>query len=135
MKKNIYTSLTLLLLLTAACQCNKKASVTDRKSAGVPLSYEGLYKGTLPCADCMGIEVKLTLNRDKTYVYEEVYIDKTDMRFTYTGSYTVKENILTIKENERPVYFLIEGQVLKLLDGDLKPAQGVLAPLYQLKKT
>ncbi len=126
-KMKIISSLLLLLLVSiTACQFNKPAAVN------IPL--EGIYKGTLPCADCAGIESRLILNRDKTFIYENTYIDRVDGRFTDRGSYTVKENIVTIERNNTPVYFLIEKNSLILLGSDLQPAKGKLAPYYILKK-
>ncbi len=54
-----------------------------------------------------GIEAALTLNTDKTFIYETVYLGKSDGRFTSKGKYTVKENLLTIQDGDKPVYFLV----------------------------
>ncbi len=112
-KMKIISSLLLLLLVSiTACQFNKPA-ITDKNVVNIPL--EGIYKGTLPCADCAGIESRLILNRDKTFIYENTYIDKVDGCFTDRGSYTVKENIVTIQRNNTPIYFLIEENSLIFL--------------------
>ncbi|PIE62084.1 MAG: hypothetical protein CSA25_06920 [Desulfobacter postgatei] len=123
MKTITYLSLCLLFVFSA-CQFNNTAVTVD---------YAGVYKGTLPCADCGGIESKLTLNKDQRFIYERTYIGK-DGRFTDTGRYTVNEKILTIQENNTPVHFFIGERDLLFLNNDLKPAQGVLAPYYTLKK-
>ncbi len=133
MKKISYILPLLFLLLTTACQVNKQ-NITDESSANIPPNYEGVYKGTFPCADCPGIESKLTLNKDKTFVYEQTYINEIDGHFTDRGNYTVKDNIVMLQEKNAPVYFLIKDQELLLLDNDLKPAEGALAPYYKLKK-
>ncbi len=133
MKKISCLSLTLLLLVTAACQTNNHL-IPLNNSAINPSPYVGIYKGTLPCADCSGIESRLTLNEDNTFVYENTYIDTIDRRFSYTGRYTVKDNIVTIQQNDIPLHFLRKEQYLVLLDSNLHPPQGVLAPYYVLKK-
>ncbi len=133
MKKISHILLFLPLILTTACQFNEQI-IADKNSANIPSTYHGVYKGTLPCADCPGIESKLTLNEDTTCTYENNYLDTSDGLVTYTGNYTVKDNLLTLQTNAAPIYFLSKGQELLLLDNELKPAQGTLAPYYTLKK-
>ncbi len=137
--KNALKSLLILLVLSfcafiTACQCNQHHARIDKHAAQQISDYEGLYKGTLPCADCPGIATSLTLNKDKTFVYETCYLEKENGKFSSTGTYTVKEDLLTIEENGDPIHFLIGGDELFLLDKDLKPATGELADHYTLKK-
>ncbi len=134
MKKIFY--LLVIALIFNACNTDKKKknSTIDEHSAEYSLDYEGIYKGTYPCADCSGIQVSLTLNTNKTFVYEMIYLDKKNEHFVYKGNYSVKENILTIKENDKPTYFFIGENTLTLLDKDLKPNTGKLANYYKLKK-
>ncbi|WP_275552723.1 copper resistance protein NlpE N-terminal domain-containing protein [Tenacibaculum piscium] len=55
MNKLLYILVTVLLF--NACQSNKnKKTVIDEHSAEYALDYQGVYKGTLPCADCSGIK-------------------------------------------------------------------------------
>ena len=64
-------------LLIAACNSNKKSTdnttiaanteVTDMHNAENALDYDGTYTGTFPAADCPGINITLTLNKDKTF--------------------------------------------------------------------
>ncbi|PID68607.1 MAG: hypothetical protein CR968_01265, partial [Flavobacteriia bacterium] len=124
-----------LALVFSACKTDKTKSTTiDEHSAEYALDYEGVYKGTYPCADCSGIQVALTLNPDKTFVYETVYMDKKDGRFVYKGNYTVKENTLTIQQNDKPKYFLVGESALTFMGDSLKPNTGELADFYLLKK-
>ncbi|MDN3203992.1 copper resistance protein NlpE [Algoriphagus sediminis] len=44
----------------------------------VSLDWNGTYKGTLPCADCEGIETILTLNNDETYLLKSIYLGRND---------------------------------------------------------
>ncbi len=131
--KKISCILAVLLLFTTACQFNKQF-IADKKSENIPSAYHGVYKGTLPCADCPGIESKLVLNKDRTCTYENNYMASSNGHVTYTGTYTVKDNLLTLQTNTTPIYFLARGQELLLLDDERQPAQGPLAPYYTLKK-
>lgn len=64
-------TLTLLTtLLISACATVEPEPAT---------THYGTWKGTLPCADCAGIETKLMLYaKPKTYVLEETYQGKSD---------------------------------------------------------
>ncbi len=133
MKRILYLIL-LGILIFASCKSNKnRDKVKDEHSAEFALDYEGIYKGTLPCADCGGIEIDLTLNKDKTFVYEVVYLDKVDGTSVYKGNYTIKENILTIKADKFINFFVGESSLIYLGD-ELKPNTGKLSKYYILKK-
>ncbi len=126
-----------IILVFAACTptTDKKQKVKkDEHSAEYALDYEGVYKGTYPCADCEGIQVTLTLGSDSLFVYETIYLGEKDGRFVDRGKYTVEENILTIQQKNEPVYFFVGESSLTLLDKDLKPSSGELADYYILKK-
>ena len=45
-------------------------------NAETSLDYLGVYKGTLPAADCPGIETTLTLAPDGSYALHLKYIDR-----------------------------------------------------------
>ena len=103
-------------------------------SAEISLDYEGTYKGVLPAADCPGIETKLTLNSDKTFTLHSVYIDK-NTTFDEKGTYTVKEDLLTLQEEGGELsYYHVGENHLRKLDMDKKEITGELAEHYVLKK-
>ena len=43
------------------------AGMPDMHTAETSLDYQGTYAGTLPAADCPGIETRLTLKKDGTF--------------------------------------------------------------------
>lgn len=61
------------------------------------LDWAGVYKGTLPCADCEGIEVEIRLNEDLTYERVMTYLGKGDNRFSDNGRFEWDENGAKIK--------------------------------------
>ncbi|MCG8220938.1 copper resistance protein NlpE N-terminal domain-containing protein [Tenacibaculum finnmarkense genomovar finnmarkense] len=131
---NTFYVLTIILLFSS-CKFDKNKQVKiDEHSAEYALDYEGTYKGTYPCADCSGIEIALTLNKDETFVYQTVYLDKKDGSFVHKGNYTVKESKLTIQEDDKPVNFLIGESAVTLLGDNLRPNTDELADFYILKK-
>lgn len=125
--------LLLSAFFVASCQLTIRQAGTEDFQEEFSPDCENVYKGTLPCADCAGIETRLTINKNKRYLYQTRYLG-TEQTFTSTGNYTIKEGILTIQENNRPLYFLMGKEAAVLLDNDKKPVEGVLAPYYRLKK-
>lgn len=133
---------TILILAAAAmlasCGGNaqqKTATATDMHTAENSLDMTGVYKGTLPAADCPGIEQTLTLKADGTYTDRNVYIDR-DTEFTNTGAYRVDSNmlILTPADGEGGAYYKIEEGRLRQLDGDKQVIEGPLAESFVLTK-
>jgi heat shock protein HslJ len=79
-------SATLLLLATLACHSHG----TDVASAGpTPLPVPATYAGTLPCADCPGIRLTLTLLPDGSYRLRQTYADRPGT-FDETGRWEIQ---------------------------------------------
>ena len=72
-------------------------------TAETSLDYQGTYRGTLPAADCPGIEVTLRLKPGGAYEQHLKYIGR-DAEFDEKGGYTVRENLLTLTpaDGEQP---------------------------------
>lgn len=103
MKKKLVLVLGAALLL-AACNDTKKEEVVtpaviehnteaefkDEHTSENSLDYAGVYKGQLPCADCRGINVELTLGYDGNYDYKMTYLDVKgkDETFDQQGRFT-----------------------------------------------
>ncbi len=132
--KKLLCLLAVVLIFNACNTIKNKDSVINDCSDQDASNYEGVYKGTYPCADCSGIQVNLALNSDNTFVYKVIYLDEEDGRFVHKGKYTVKESILTIQEDSKPVHFLVGENTLTLLGHGLKPNTGELTDYYKLKK-
>ena len=48
----------------------------DEHTAQTSLDWAGIYAGTLPCADCEGIQTEVALNDDDTFVVKQTYLGK-----------------------------------------------------------
>ncbi|MGO1073176.1 copper resistance protein NlpE [Lysobacter sp. CA199] len=55
-------------------------------------AFAGAFSGTLPCADCAGIDTKIDLKADGSYAIEESYQGKKDGNFKGDGSWTAEED-------------------------------------------
>lgn len=112
-----------------------KTIVLDRRSAGAPKdvsdlkkNFMGTYAGTLPCADCGGIETELTLNPDYTYRLSRIYKGKGDGKpVIENGKWTVSEDLAFIELNydggEKTCFALIDGRTVEKLDNQAMPVK------------
>ena len=69
-------------------------SAPASSAADVPFDvkgFAGTFSGTLPCADCPGIDTTISLKPDGTYTVHEAYQGKPDS-FDGDGTWTAEEN-------------------------------------------
>lgn len=108
----------------------------DMHNAENSLDYWGVYEGTLPAADCPGIQTTLTLNKDNTFTLHSEYIDRKDAIFDEKGTYTIEGNIITSKQEDGTTnYYKVEEGQVRMLDMDKQPIDGDMAESYILKRT
>lgn len=121
-----------LASLSGAVSCSNDTNKTAEKkdtlnkvvSPFTGVRMDGLYKDTLPCADCSGIITALDLNADSTFTMEQEYtgIKEKDGEHIYyqLGKWTAVDSILTLNEiTEGPRQFKICGTgALQTLDNE-----------------
>jgi len=94
----------------------------------------GVYTGVLPCADCAGIEMTLTVKEDETYRLEQRYQGR-EGTFTHEGKWRLSEDVLELDGvTDAPNKYLVEAGRLVMLDMEGKKVEGALAESYILKK-
>lgn len=102
------------------------------------LDYAGIYKGVTPCADCEGIETKLTLEMDSSFVLSQKYLGKGDDAIAIrVGKYQWIDNgiIELVGISDGAGRFKVgEGRIWQL-DTKGKVIEGMLADKYVLKKS
>lgn len=145
MRKSL-TALAALLLLAscggnaarnAASTATESTEVADMHNAENSLDIAGVYKGTLPAADCPGIDYTLTLSPGGKYTEHMSYIDR-NTEVDNEGTYTVEGDILTTTpatQGDRPGYYKVEEGQLRWLDADKNPVPGEIGEHYIIKKT
>jgi uncharacterized lipoprotein YbaY/heat shock protein HslJ len=77
-----------------------------------PAAPSGTFEGLLPCADCPGIQHRLTLSADQTYHLRTEYQDRPDGVFDEIGSLAVTADGTTLVLEGGPAgarYFAIAG--------------------------
>lgn len=97
-------------------------------------AYVGTYRGTVPAADCPGIDVTLMLKADNTFTMNMVYLER-DTAFDSEGSYSVEGATVTLTETDGTVSRLFfEGDSLRMIDGEGNAITGPAADNYILKR-
>lgn len=155
MKKSPYLCLLIMVLFTFSCQTkevNEGESVmesettVDEEVSDIPLGdnsevsldWNGTYIGTLPCADCEGIETTLTLHSDRTYVLNTRYLGRNDdLQEERSGSFTWGSNgsIITLSDLEgMPGKYKVGENRIWHLDMNGEMITGDLADHYILSK-
>lgn len=137
-----------LLALGACAQQTSQAPEPQAvKTAEIPigdtsrnaLDWPGLYTGTLPCADCQGIALRLQINADYSYQLSQVYLGKSDKQqgieqqgqFRWNG----QGNKITLDDKARGMQLQVGENILFMLDDKGERIKGALAQQYQLRKS
>jgi len=111
--------------------------VTDSDNSRNSLDWSGVYEGTLPCADCEGIETSITLLDDLTYTRTRVYLGRDDQIFTDQGKFTWDDRgseITLVGEDGSTQRYQVGENVLFYLDREGNRIEGDLAERYRLEK-
>ena len=108
----------------------------DEHTSQNSLDWSGTYQGTVPCADCEGIDLTLSLNEDGTFVEKLVYLGKEDNTFEHSGTFTWDEtgSIIRLKQGDNVSQYKVKEGSLQGLDENGNPIEGPLASQYNLKK-
>jgi uncharacterized lipoprotein NlpE involved in copper resistance len=153
MKNKILILAFSVLLITS---CNKKSDDTKIETTGTEieiktdstiavgdnsqnsLDWNGTYKGTIPCADCEGIAMEITLNKDLTYTSKSVYLGKEKNEFKEKGTFSWNKEgsgITTVSENKTPSMYKVGENKLILLNSEGKEnSDSKMADMYVLNK-
>jgi len=114
--------------------CGTTAQVADSHTSQNSLDWAGLYQGTLPCADCEGIQSTLWLQSNGEYKLQNEYLGaKTPTTVVDSGHFTWQKNGRNILLSHGGKYMVGENQLFQL-DGDGKKITGPLAAHFILIK-
>ena len=128
------------LLLIASCGAEPtqaRSTTPDMHSSRISLDWEGTYRGTLPCADCEGIETSVTLFEDGSYARQTSYLGKGAEPVTDEGRFVWDDSgeriTLEPKHGGSQMYEVGEN-VLIHLDREGRRIDGDLSERYRLVK-
>ena len=104
-----------LLTLTLA------ASAPLHAAPPFPQPLPASYAGTLPCADCPGIDTRLNLLPDGQFQLRMTYQEREGAGFDQIGRWTTEKDTLVLKEGDKLVeQFQIKGKTHELLKLDMQ---------------
>ncbi len=132
----------LVALLLAGCVGADSEGPSADAAAGPALEVvrlelsaeEASWRGTLPCADCVGISMTLTLRADGTYRRSDAYLGNAaagDTLFTSTGRWLRRDGggetlaLVSDSGEDRALQAMADG-ALRVLDGDGRPIDSSL---------
>ncbi len=125
----------LVLLLPSCLVFDSQYPVKGRPS----VDWEGSYYGTLPCADCPGIETTIRLMRDKSFEKTTHYLEKGEELFEESGTFLWNKKGTTIslisasQPDERNYFQVMENNIV-LLDQKGRKIATNHPELYTLEK-
>jgi uncharacterized lipoprotein NlpE involved in copper resistance len=137
--KILYIILITIALSIFSCNCSEKKNPSLPETvhnSRISVDWEGVYSGTLPCADCEGIFTVIALNNDETYEMTLNYLGA-DFEVTYEGSFSWNDSgsIITLdKEGEGMKMFKVGENMIIMLDIFGEEITGELADHYILIK-
>ena len=130
-------SLIMAIGLIMACSTGKKVALQQDNNISLE-EVVGIYRGTLPCADCEGIKTEIVLEDNGRYNISRVYIGKKSARFHNSGMFNYNKQTgevrLIDKKGESDGLYLLEDYSLVMLDADGGKIEGELAEMYILEK-
>ena len=120
-------------LAMSACAGGAAATAHNSRNS---LDWAGTYAGLIPSAGCMGIEVRLTLNGDSTYVLLYHYVGRENPEYRTTGSFTWDKagSVVNLDLRSGPNFYQVGENMLRQLDLEGKVITGDLAEMYVLRK-
>lgn len=115
----------------------QKEKKTESKQNILDLRLPAMYSGTLPCADCPGINYRLIIEEDR-FVEISHYQDRSPGSFEETGIWRLNADTLTLSQQDDKNFkkrFLVDEQSLRLLDSKNQQISGDLSEMYVLDRT
>lgn len=135
--KRLIQMATFAALTAGFASCGNKSN-TEADNEEILPDYMCLFQGTLPCADCPGIETKVTFNPDSTVAITRMYLDSDGTSETEYGTWTYQDSLFTVETRsndsvptKETVYFKILPESEIALVGEDKV---VKSPYILLKK-
>ncbi|MDR1346060.1 MAG: META domain-containing protein [Bacteroidales bacterium] len=144
MKKHSLLALLCLIYGFWGCK-NQRATSPDAEQTANPVensrdlpNWSGLYFGTVPCADCSGIDIQLELNSDLTYKMHITYHDR-EGTLVYAGNFAwnaagTQIDLKGVNEEGAFEHYAVQENSLRLLTPQGEIVNGVNADFYLISK-
>lgn len=111
--------------------------IPDMHNSRNALDWAGVYKGVLPCADCEGIETRVSLQQDAGFERTTRYLGRGDRVFSERGRFewdAEGRRVLTRADDGATQWYQVGEGRLFHLDRNGQRIGGELAEHYVLDK-
>ena len=101
------------------------------------LDWPGVYQGSLPCADCDAIKIRISLHQDGTFTRNMIYQGKPNGQFADQGMFSWDQHetqITLVNQQGQSQSYLVGENQLFHLDHQGQRIMGELADRYILNK-
>lgn len=133
-----YLLITLLscAVLLYGCSSARQSTLNDGHNSLNSLDWSGNYYGVLPCADCEGIDTRVQLRQDNSFVLTQKYLGRRKIIEKFSGSFSWAPNgsEVILKDKSMTMHFKVGENRLVLLDGQGREIKGALSDHYMLIK-
>lgn len=136
MRNLVFASLLLLGLFSCQGESKKSPNVDNESTTQEEVNQlAAFYFGTLPCADCDGIETLLSLNADvdRTFTLEERYTGKNTNTKT-SGTWTVDGDIVTLNSESGSTKYQVTAKGIVSFNTNGSKRDETSAKKYLLRK-
>jgi uncharacterized lipoprotein NlpE involved in copper resistance len=121
----------------ASAAAPAETAAVDTHTSRTSLDWMGTYTGVLPCADCAGIETRVTLHEDGTFTRSRTYLGRDDRARMDDGEFAwddAGQTITLTAGDGSMARYQVGENVLVHLDREGRPITGALADQYRLAK-
>jgi uncharacterized membrane protein len=118
--------------LVTACNQLDRTSESETESDQTDMNLPVIYSGTIPCADCPGIEVYLLLEEKNLFTELNWYRDRSPEPFVEEGTWELKGDSLSLFNSDRSLLrtYLYDGDTITMLDSAGQQITGDLSENY-----
>ena len=139
-RRHFNLTMALLLLVSAVSILRLPEAQASVPDARISAELPGVYRGTLPCADCPGIAVRLVLQADGQYQRSQTWLDQGAGAVRHdrgTFQWDARANRITLQADDAtndPQSYALAEQRLLHLDRSGQRIEGDLAEHYVLRR-
>ncbi|WP_158781723.1 copper resistance protein NlpE N-terminal domain-containing protein [Pantoea sp. BAV 3049] len=121
--KKIIVAMLVTLFFGSLLGCQNHETVS---AAQTPDTMMQKYQGVIPCADCEGIQVSLSLQQGGRYTLSEHYLGSSDVSNAQQGHWSrTAEKLVLISDKGEKRYFRPLNDGLEMMDTQGNPIQSV----------
>ena len=110
----------------------------EHKHAEKSVDWPGIYNGSTPCADCIGVKTTLALNKNGSYMMMTQFLGKSEREYVEKGKFTWSDKantiVLTPKNGSSSQQYLVGDNALIQLDANGNRYSGKGAERYTLRR-